>query len=270
MTVKESAVRSHMHAPAKMNSVKVLSKAFAALDALSDTADLTPAELSLALGEPRSTIYRLLTALAEHDYVEPGARRGSYQLSLKLYTLGSAAARRFKDVRAAALPAMERLHDTTHQTIFLVVRRGFQAVCIERLEGQLVGVMILSVGGSIPLHAGANARTLLAFEPREFWAEYLASGPLHRFTDATPVTRKALFSELEVIAERGHAISDGDVIPGIASLGAPIFDHCDRIRAAISLSGPRPAILDGNLESNLELLGKSAAEISRQLGSPGC
>ena len=86
MTVKESAVRSHMHAPAKMNSVKVLSKAFAALDALSDTADLTPAELSLALGEPRSTIYRLLTALAEHDYVEPGARRGSYQLSLKLYT----------------------------------------------------------------------------------------------------------------------------------------------------------------------------------------
>jgi DNA-binding IclR family transcriptional regulator len=248
------------------NPVKVLSKVVAVLDILADKADMTPAELSQALGEPRSTVYRLLIALAEHDYVEPGARRGSYQLSLKLYELGSAAARRFKDVRAAALPAMERLHETTRQTIFLVVRRGFQAVCIERLEGQLVGVMILSVGGSIPLHGGANARTLLAFEPREFWEEYVASGPLYRFMDATPVTRKALFNELAVIAERGEAISDEDVIPGIASVGAPIFDHRDRIRAAISVSGPRPAILDGNLEANLKLVRHAAAEISRQLG----
>jgi DNA-binding IclR family transcriptional regulator len=246
--------------------VKVLSKAAAVLDVLAGKSDMTPAELSEALGEPRSTVYRLLTALAEHEYVEPGPRRGSYQLGLRLYALGNAAARRFRDVRTAALPSMERLHEATRQTIFLVVRRGFKALCIERLDGQLVGVMVLSVGGSIPLHGGANARTLLAFGPRELWDDYIASGPLERFTDTTPATRKALFRELETISKQGYAVSDEDVIAGIASLGAPIFDERGLIRAAISLSGPRPAILGQNLDGNVRLLLACAAEISARLG----
>ncbi|MBB4660451.1 IclR family transcriptional regulator [Conexibacter arvalis] len=248
------------------SSVKVLSKAVAVLDVLARERELTPAELAERLDEPRSTLYRVIAALEEHDLVQPGGRRGSFQLGLRLFTLGSAVARRFDDVRAAALPAMERLHERTGQTVFLTVRRGFEALCVERLDGDLVGVMILPVGGTVPLHGGANARALLAFEPPELWEEYLDAGPLERFTPSTETTRAGLTGQLRKIRDDGYSISDQDVIPGIASIGAPVFDHEQRVRASISLSGPQVMVLGDHADENVALVRDAAAAISRQLG----
>ncbi|MEV4671479.1 MULTISPECIES: IclR family transcriptional regulator [Actinomadura] len=247
-------------------SVKVLTKAVAVLDALAEAGELTPAQLSERLGEPRGTLYRVLAALEEHDLVQAGARRGGYQLGLHLFTLGNAVARRFGDERAAALPAMERLNDATRQTVFLTVRRGFDALCVERIDGQQVGVMILPVGGTIPLHGGANARALLAFEPEEFWRRYAEHAPLTAFTPATETTPDGLYRQLRETRDAGYSLSDQDVIPGIASIGAPVFDHEDRVRASISLSGPRPAVLESSFEDNVRLVREAAAEISRLLG----
>ena len=66
------------------------------------------------------------------------------------------------DERQAALPHMEHLHDMTGETVFLCVRRGLRAVCIERIEGSHVVSLALRLGGSLPLHAGAAPRALLA------------------------------------------------------------------------------------------------------------
>jgi DNA-binding IclR family transcriptional regulator len=247
--------------------VKVLSKAAAALSVLARMGELTAAELADHINEPRTSVYRILQALEENGLVEPGTRRGSFELGLRLFTLGSAVARRFNDERTAALPAMERLHDQTLQTIFLTVRREFEAFCVERLDGQQVGVMILPVGGTVPLHSGANARALLAFEPETFWDAFLAHRPLERFTDKTPTTRAALVKELRLIRDEGYGISDEDVIPHVASIAAPIFDHARRIRASISMSGPRPAVLGDSAQKNIGLVRDAAAEISRRLGS---
>jgi DNA-binding IclR family transcriptional regulator len=56
------------------------------------------------------------------------------------------------------------------------------------------------------------------------------------------------------------------VIPHVASIGAPIFDH-QAVRASISLSGPRPALLDEGFETNIKLVRDAAREISKRLGS---
>ncbi|MDX6628239.1 MAG: hypothetical protein QOH00_485 [Gaiellales bacterium] len=246
--------------------VKVFAKVAALLDLLAEERDMTPAELAERLHEPRSTVYRLLAALEEQDYVQPGARRGSFELGLRLFSLGSTVRRRFDDERSAALPAMERLHETTRQTVFLVVRRGLQAVCLERIDGQLVQVLILPVGGALPLHGGAAPRALLAHEPRELWEEFVSSGSLERYTDRTATSRRALFAQLETILGQGYAVSDEDVIPGIASIAAPIFDHDDTLRAALSISGPRPSVLDGNFEQVRDRLLAATREVSKRLG----
>jgi DNA-binding IclR family transcriptional regulator len=245
--------------------VKVLRKAGELLNELAETDELTPAELSQRLGEPRSTIYRLLESLEQLGFVDPGTG-GSYRLGMQLFRLGNAAARRFTDIRGAAGPAIERLHAETGETVFLTIRRGFEAVCLERLDGQFVGVMILPVGGSVPLHGGANARALLAFEPPEFWEEYLDHAPLRRFTAKTVTSRKEFIKELERIRRDGYSISDEDVIDHIASVGAPLFDYGGRVRGAISLSGPRPAILGTNRGRSIRLVKEAAGAASRSLG----
>lgn len=246
------------------SSVQVLTKASALLDALARDGEVSAADLAKTTGEPRTTVYRLLSSLQELDLVEPGGRRGTFRLGLRLLRLGSAVISRF-DERQAALPVMETLHRLTGETVFLCIRRAFDAVCIERLDGKRVQSLALRLGGSLPLHAGAASRALLAFESRTFWEEYLGGATLERFTPSTPHTKRAITRELEATAERGYAISDGDVTVGIAAVGAPVFDHTGHVRAALSVSGIRSQIL-GDDAGVIDQVVTGASTISRALG----
>jgi DNA-binding IclR family transcriptional regulator len=244
--------------------VAVLAKAVAVLDHVAEEGEVTPARLAELTGEPRSTVYRLLASLQELGLIEAGRRRGTYVLGIKLFRLGSTIVSRF-DERQAALPVMERLNEELGDNIFLCVRRGYEAVCIERIDGARVTLLALALGGSLPLHAGAVTRAILAFEPREFWEEYVEHHGVEVFTPKTPASREALFAELEATRERGYAISDEDVTPGVAAIGAPIFDHTGRVRAGLSLGGVREALF-GHESRALEMLLEGTAEVSRALG----
>jgi DNA-binding IclR family transcriptional regulator len=126
--------------------------------------------------------------------------------------------------------------------------------------------LALRLGGSLPLHLGAGPRTLLAWEPREEWEAYVARRPLEAMTEKTPATREALFVELERSLSQGYAVSDEDVTPGIASLGAPVLDYTGQIRAAVSIGGLRTLLLEEIREEAIELLVTGAREISAALG----
>jgi DNA-binding IclR family transcriptional regulator len=250
---------------ARGNPVQVIGKAGLILDALAAQGELGAGRLAELVGEPRSSVYRLLASLQRIDLVEPGTRRGTYRLGLKLFRLGSAVLARF-DVREAALPVLERLHRETEETVFLSVRRGWEAVCIERLDGRWVQSMAVGVGGSLPLHVGAASRVLLAFEPREVWEEYVARGELAVFTPRTLATRESLFAALGETLRSGCATSDEDVVLGIAAVGAPVFDHRGGVCAAISMSGLKSVILGANAERSRRTIRAAAAEISHALG----
>src|SRR5204863_7152760 len=142
------------------------------------------------LHEPRTTVYRLLTGLQALDMVEVGSRAGTYRLGWRLLRLGSAVIERL-DERQAALPVMERIHERTGETVFLCVRRGDDAVCIERIDGLRVQSLALRLGGSLALHLASGSRVPLAWGPREEWDAYVARCPSAGSTARTPVTRKA-------------------------------------------------------------------------------
>jgi DNA-binding IclR family transcriptional regulator len=245
-------------------SVAVLGKATALLDRIAAEGEATPAKLAELSGEPRSTVYRLLATLQELELVEPGPTRGTYVLGLKLFRLGSAVVSRF-DVRQAALPVMERVHEEIGETTFLCIARGDEAVCIERIDGKQVNLLALQLGGSMLLHTGSAPRALLAFQPPATWETYLGRVELEVFTPKSFTTRQAVIDELCATRERGYAISDEDVTPGVASIGVPIFDHTGAVKASMSIGGLRDPIL-GKRSRVLELAREAAAEISRTLG----
>jgi DNA-binding IclR family transcriptional regulator len=251
--------------PRPESPVQTVAKAAEALDHIAAHGELTAAELAELAGWARSSVYRLLGSLASAQLVEPGNRRGTFQLGLKLFQLGSHVAQRF-DERQLALPVMERVHEATEETVFLCVRRGDVAVCIERLNGKHVQALALRLGGFLPLHFGAAPRVLLAYEPEEVRADYLRRVELVTFTPKTPCTPAAVRRELAKIRSNGYAVSDQDVTVGIAALGAPIFDHTGRIRAALSISGVRPAVLGKDFHRLCTITTEAALEISSLLG----
>jgi DNA-binding IclR family transcriptional regulator len=248
----------------RSGSIAVLGKAMAILEHLAVEGELTPARITELIDEPRSTVYRLCSSLQELGYIEAGTQRGTYRLSLKLFDLGSTVIARY-DERASALPVMQRLHDETGETVFLCVRRGLEAVCIERIDGARVMLLELRLGGSLPLHLGAAPRCLLAFEPKSAWREYLDAATLERRTPKSPASRTAILGELRATRKRGYAISDQDVTPGVVSLGAPIFDHRGLVTASLSIGGLRDVLGDDGSHVT-ELVVQGTAEISRSLG----
>lgn len=250
---------------ARDGAVQVLGKAAALLDRVADEQEATAGRLADLVGEPRSTVYRLLSSLQALELVEPGSHRGTYRLGLKLLRLGSAVIARF-DERQAALPVMERIHQATGETVFLCVRRGDEAVCIERIDGRRVQSLALRLGGSLPLHAGAAPTVLLAYEPREVWEQYVGRTGLEQLTPKTPVSRSAIFDRLDEVRRLGYAISDEDVTLGIAAVGAPVFDYRGMLRAALSLSGVRPAILGPDADAIRTLIVDGARDVSHALG----
>jgi DNA-binding IclR family transcriptional regulator len=255
--------------PTESGSVQLISKVASILDALALRPDVTVGELCDAVGEPRSSLYRLLQSLQTHGYVEPGTKRGTYRLGLKLLALGDAVAESF-DVRQSALPVLERLNAETGETVFLCIRRDDDAVCIERLAGRRVQSLALRIGGTLPLHAGAASRALLAFEDRSEWMAYwerrsTASG-LPGLTPFTPVTKSAFVTALEQTLDAQLAVSDQDVTIGIAALGAPIFDRTGKPCAALSVSGIRESLLNSSYESTARSIKDGAGEVSWAMG----
>jgi DNA-binding IclR family transcriptional regulator len=249
---------------ARANPINVLAKAGAVLDALDADGDLTPAEIADRLGEPRSSVYRLLASLESLGFVAPGMRRGTYQLGIKLYQLGNSAVRN-RDIRSAALPTMVEVRDATGKTVFLAIRHGYQALSLERIEGNVI-VNVLAPGTTGALHVGGVGKVLLAAEPEAFWDEYCERAGLPVYTPHTIATRGALFEVLARVRESGVAISDEDRLLGMAGVAAPIRDHDGRICGAIALSGPRPLILGDEEATSIAQVRRAADDISAALG----
>lgn len=248
--------------------VKVLGKAVRLLDVLAAQPDLSAPDLAQRLSEPRPTVYRLVQDLVALGYLEQGARRGTYRLGMELFRLGSLVGLRL-DVRERAAPVMNRIHTATEETVYLMVRRHNEAVCIDRVEGLHIRSMALHLGGSLPLHLGAGPRVLLAYQAREYWDAYLADVALEAITPRSPTSKAGIIALLEETRHLGFAVSDEDVTLGISSVGAPIFDHTGAVHAALSVGGLRAAVLGDGGERAARLVMEGAAEVSRNMGYLG-
>tara|TARA_B110000259_G_scaffold176071_1_gene211888 strand:+ start:717 stop:1496 length:780 start_codon:yes stop_codon:yes gene_type:complete len=247
--------------------LRLVEKAVEVLDQLADKGELSVAQLSELTGEPRSSLYRLISSLESRNLVEPASSRGLIRLGTKLLTWG-AATQAGLSVRDRALPILKKLNSDSGLTTYLLLRRGYTGVCIERLEGLRVSSLSLMLGGVIQLHLGAAPRALMAFADRKLWQEYLDNQSLESPTSQVPLSPVKLLALLESERSKGVTISDGDVSEGIAAIGAPVYGHGGKVEAAISVSGIRAQVLEAEAEDTMTLVKIAAQEISLLMGAP--
>ena len=244
--------------------LELITKVDAILTALEAGGEVSAADLAETTGEPLSSVYRLLQSLTAIGWVDRGRRRGAYRLGLRLMAIAALVEDRL-DIRECARPALQRLVDVIGVTSFLCLRRGARAVCVERLEGRAVQSLAMQLGSSLPLYAGAAPRALLAFLPNVERDEVLADGAGLPGDPIRPNAR-AVAADIARVRKQGYSVSDQDVTPGIAALGAPVYNHRGELAAAISISGLRDQILGADKARNVELLISCAGQVSAALG----
>ena len=224
------------------------------------------ADVTVMLGLERNQAYRSLKTLEAAGFL--GATDDArYELGAAAARLSSAAMRfHSASVIDVAGPVLDRVSAETHETVHLFVRRGDRAVCVDRRDSPQSVRLMSILGRSLPLHAGAVPKAMLAHLPdAERGAILDALDDLPSFTEQTFRDRHALAAELEATRKRGHAVSDEDFDASARGVGAAIFGADGDVVAGISVGGPSFRIDDATLERFAALVRTAAHDISRAL-----
>ena len=256
---------NHLRDPSGM---ELFRKANAIIDLLQHGEEWSAQALADAVEEPVSSTYRMIAHLREIGLVDKGTTRGRFRLGLYPMTLGAVCDDRLS-LKGASTPWLEWLRSETTATALLMLRRGHHAVCIDRVVGKGVRSLAMRLGGSLPLHAGAGPRALLAFLPEAELLETLTHFEQAAQQDPTIPSRSQLEHTLREIRATGVSLSDEDVTPGVAAVGAPVFNHRGELEAAISVCTVRATLFDDR-DRTIALVQRAAEGISRNLGhTPG-
>ena len=248
-------------------SVQTIGRVSMVLKALSEGSSdgMRLSDVATAIGLGKATASRLLRALVEVGYVETDEFGKRYRLGYCLFNLGNAA-RRFHIIELAR-PAIARLAEATQDTIFLSLREGDQAHCVDRQTGAYpIRTLTLSVGDRRPLGVGAGSLALLAFEPeaeieRIIEANREARRPFAAFDD------EALRQMVAAARSRGYALNAGHVVSGMHALAVPVIDPQGRVAASLSLAAIAERVRPPRLDELVALLKAEAAELTKTIGA---
>ena len=225
----------------------------------------------LALGEiasefsaSKATVYRHLVTLQRHGFVRQDSRSGHYGAGIKLMVLGEALRRRF-DILAAAKPALVQLRDRTGQAATLCTLVDGELIVLELVEGRSIIDFATRPGTRLDLHASAHGKVWLAFGPRDL-QDTLAAGPLKAWTAETLTDPAALAQQIEQIRARGWATAPGEVMPGVNTVAAPVFDHRGQLVATIAIVGSTQLIASPPKDEQIDAVIACAKEIAADLG----
>lgn len=218
------------------NGIQVLARAAAILRICKDA----PAGLSLgAIAEqaelPRSTVQRIVAALAAEGLLFAGQDAGSIRLGPAMYALAQST---MYDVVEIAHPHLKRLSENIGETVDLAVLRRDHLVFVDQIVGLQRLRAVSAVGERFPLHCTANGKAALALLDDAEIAQLCAAG-MERFTDATLVTLRALREDIVRIRKTGLALDRQEHSAGISAIGAAFRDPGGVIYA---ISIPMPSV----------------------------
>ena len=182
----------------------------------------------------RPTIHRILSCLAAEGLVQRNDNGKQYLLGHQIHKLGTIAAGRF-NLREICENALTRIAGATGDTVFLTIRRGHDALVVDRRNGPYpVGVMPLKVGMPRPLGVGATGLAMLGALPNHEIEDFIRTNR-QRLLDHN-VKPEGLPAQLMKLRKNGYAYSRGYGPPRLSGVGMALRDGEHRCIGAISVT----------------------------------
>lgn len=188
-------------------------------------------EIAAAMGAPKSNVHHILSSLAAIGLLQK-THRARYRLGWRLLALGEKVAA--SSINRAGAGVMRELAQRSGATVHLSVFDGAEPMLVGRAAGQSGGLPHRSVGDTLPSHASASGKLLLAHRP-EAWAQHLAPHRLAPLTAHTVRNADRLHEELIGIAEGLPAVDIEESRSGIACVASPVRGSDGEVVAAISM-----------------------------------
>jgi DNA-binding IclR family transcriptional regulator len=220
------------------------------------------AELSKSLNLNRSTVHRLASALVDRGYLKLTPREG-YTLSAKLLELGYAARQQISLPRVAR-PHLERLAESTGDTVHLGVLDGNKALYLDKLPGRRRIEISSRVGERHPLCVTGLGKALLLDRTQDEWRSLF-----HAERGLGAQSASAFHTWLKGMQRYqagGYSFDLEENEDRIRCVGAPLRDETGKIVAAISVASVAQYMDDQRMADLSSTVRETAGAISRDLG----
>jgi DNA-binding IclR family transcriptional regulator len=244
---------------------KVLDKALRVLEAFGEPSTAwTEAGLGEHVGIPSTTLNRILRSFEQAGYVLRGDD-GRYRLGAAAVRLGHRASAAL-ELPAVLDPHLRELARATDELVILAVpdlataRATYIAVadCPKRVR------VTAEIGTTVPLTAGATAKTILAFQPRARIDAVLAR-PTERLAGGTITDPKRIRRQLSTIAQRGWGLSWEETYDGAWAVAAPVLDDEGHAVAAFGVATPitrhNRQVEQGNRAAVIDVAARAASAL---------
>jgi len=243
MTKKDENERA---APPARQGIQVIARAAAILRALENESDgLSLGKIAKRVDLPRSTVQRIVTALAEEQMLIAATPNARVMLGPAIVRM---ATNTHFDFGQFIRPHLEKLALETGETVDLSMLQGDKMVFVDQIVASHHRLRAVSaIGASFPVFSSANGKAALSLLENDEIAKML-EGRLFEETPHTVHSVEELISDIEQYRKSTIATDNEEHSEGISALGTAFRDPVGRVFA---VSVPVPTTRFSRLQDSL-------------------
>ncbi len=250
-------------APPGRQGIQSVELAMTVLQALEEgRCPMSLTQLATASGMTPSKVHRYLVSLSRVGLVARSPSTGLYDMGPALRRLGIESLRRMDEV-ALISEHLPSLRDRTSHAVNLAVWSDHGPVIVRWDYGSYDLPITVRVGATLPIMASSVGRVFLAYLPSA-----LTKPVLRRESAAgsnSPSAEEIASVRADVL-RGGLAVTSGGIIPGIASVAAPVFPAGDSLPLVVAVVLPSRAATRATVDSVSKELLALTAVVSSELG----
>lgn len=213
----------------------------------------------------RPTAHRLLGALIRNNLVEQIEETRRYRLTTELLTHGWSMLAWESELREICHPQLAALADESGDSAHLVVRSGFESLCLDRCVGTYpIKVLTVEVGARRPLGVGASGLALLAALP-ETEIEGILEVVAPRLGRYAPLTVDSIRRDVKAARANGYALSHGYEGQKVRGLAVPFRNRYGVVAGALSALAVRDRIPNARIAEVVEQIRRRCKVIEELL-----
>ncbi|WP_102349002.1 IclR family transcriptional regulator [Bacillus sp. Marseille-P3661] len=221
-------------------------------------------DLAATLGLHKSTVSRTLATLASEGFVSQDPDTKKYRLGLSVLTL-SGVVNSTMEIYRESLPILKKLVDDIGETAHISMLDGFNVIYLQKVDCNHPIRYLTHVGKTNPSYCTSSGKVLLAHSSDDFVDKVIESG-LKASTKATITDPDQLRAHLRKVKEQGFSYSLGELLEGVNSVAAPIFDYTGNVIAALTVVGPSQRIDQHQIRPLAKKIINASMEISDNMG----
>ncbi len=244
------------------SGIQVIARAAKILRSLEDEHQgLSLGEIAGRVDLPRSTVQRIVAALAEEQLVTAATPKSRVRLGPALTRLAKSTN---NDISVIIKPVMDELSQTLNETVDLSILRGADVIFIDQVLGKRRLRAGSAIGERFPVHCTANGKALLSTLSQTKLAKFL-DRKFDQLTPSTITNGDNLRTEIERIQKTGISYDMEEHTEGICAIATVLEDPSGR---ALAISIPIPTQRFSSSRAQVEtLLLKHTDALKRQLGT---